>query len=416
MMRSNVWAVIRREYLQRIRSKWFIAATVGGPLLMAGVVVVPAYFTARGESSDRTIAIVDGTNVLYDRVAPDLTEGGWTVSEERWRADVVTELRERAELGEIGGFIMLDELTLETGEAIMYARSRPSPVRQITLRGTIARAALEYQLEQRGVDAAAMLEGGDLRVELLSDEGSGMDDPQFVVAYMGAFFLYMVLLLYAVSVMRATLEEKTSRIVEVIISAMKPWHLMLGKIIGVGAVGLTQMAVWFGVGALFVASGVPMLVAARPEMAGLVGVEDFLPGAGMLLLFLGFFLFGYFMYSGLYAAVGAMCNSDEEAQQAQFPLIMLLVVPILMVMSVIQDPMTPLATGLSLFPLFTPILMWGRVAGGGVPAWQIALSFVLMGVAIVAIAWVAGRIYKVGILMAGKRPTLPELWRWVREA
>ena len=122
------------------------------------------------------------------------------------------------------------------------------------------------------------------------------------------------------------------------------------------------------------------------------------------------------MYSGLYAAVGAMCNTDEEAQQAQFPMIILLVVPILLVMNVIEDPNTPMATGLSLFPLFTPILMWGRVSGGGVPAWQVGLSFVLMFLAILAIAWVAGRIYKVGILMAGKRPTLPELWRWVKEA
>jgi ABC-2 type transport system permease protein len=122
------------------------------------------------------------------------------------------------------------------------------------------------------------------------------------------------------------------------------------------------------------------------------------------------------MYSGLYAAVGAMCSTDEEAQQAQFPLIMILVVPIIMVISVIESPMTPLSTGLSLFPLFTPILLWARVVSGVVPAWQVVLSFVLMGAAIVAIAWVAGRIYKVGVLMAGKRPTLPELWRWVREA
>ena len=122
------------------------------------------------------------------------------------------------------------------------------------------------------------------------------------------------------------------------------------------------------------------------------------------------------MYSGLYAAVGAMCNSDEEAQQAQFPMIMLLVVPIVMVTPVIQAPNTPMATGLSLFPLFSPILMWARVSGGGVPVWQVALSFVLMAVMVWVIAWIAGRIYKVGILMSGKRPTLPELWRWVREA
>ena len=414
-MWMNVWAVTRREYLQRVRSKWFIAATIGGPLLMAAIFILPAVLD-RGEQTERNIAIVDGTNVLYERVAPDLEEGGWTVSEQRWHSDVVTELRERAEAGDLGGFIMLDELTLETGEAIMYATTRPSSLRQLTLRSAIAKAALEYQLEQQGVDADAMLRGGGLRIDLLSEEGSDMEGPQFLVAYIGSFFLYMVILLYAVAVMRATLEEKTSRVVEIIISSMKPWHLMLGKIIGVGAVSMTQMAVWFGAAVLLFAAGLPMLIAARPELANLSELSDVLPGLGMLLLFLGFFVFGFFMYSGLYAAVGAMCNTDEEAQQAQFPMIILLVVPILMVMNVIEDPNTPMATSLSLFPLFTPILMWGRVAGGGVPAWQVGLSFVLMFLAILAIAWVAGRIYKVGILMAGKRPTLPELWRWVKEA
>jgi ABC-2 type transport system permease protein len=415
-MWGNVRAVIRREYLQRVRSKWFIMVTIGGPVFMILVTVVPAYFAASGEDAERNLAIVDGTDVLYDRLAPELEEGGYTVARERWRADVITELRERAGEGDIGGFIFLDELTLETGEAVLYTTSRPSSIRRLTLRSAIARAALEYQLEQRGVDADAMLGGGELRVEMLSAEGPGSDDPQFGVAYLGAFLMYMGILVYAVAVMRATLEEKTSRIVEIVISAMKPWHLMLGKIFGVGAVGLTQMGVWLLSGALLFAAGLPALVAARPELADLEGIREALPGVGLVALFLGLFVFGFFMYSGLYAAVGAMCSTDEEAQQAQFPLIMILVVPIIMVISVIESPMTPLSTGLSLFPLFAPILMWARVVSGVVPAWQVVLSFVLMGAAVVAIAWVAGRIYKVGVLMAGKRPTLPELWRWVREA
>jgi ABC-2 type transport system permease protein len=412
----NVWAVIRREYLQRVRSRWFIAATVAGPVIMAALIVVPAYFAAQGERDSRDIAIVDGTSVLYERLAPTLTEGGWDVREERWRADVVTELRQQADDGDVGGFIMLDELTLETGEAILYTRDRPSALRQLTLRTSIARAALEYQLEQRGVDADAMLGGGELRIEMLSDEGADLEDPEFAVAYVGAFLLYMVILLYAVAVMRATLEEKTNRIVEVIISSMKPWHLMLGKIVGVGAVSMTQMGIWLTAGALMFATGLPLLIAARPELASLSQVGELLPGLGLLALFVGYFVFGFFMYSGLYAAVGAMCNSDEEAQQAQIPVMMLLVVPIVMVTGVIENPSSTMAVTLSLIPLFSPILMWGRVAGGGVPGWQIGLSFVLMFVAILAIAWIAGRIYKVGILMAGKRPTLPELWRWVREA
>ena len=415
-MLVNVWAVIRREYLQRVRSKWFVAATVGGPLFMSAMIVVPAYFASQGSRDAREVAVVDGTGVLYERLAPQLAEAGWDVREERWRVNVVTELREAADNNLLGGFLLLDELTLETGEAILYTKDRPSAIRQVTLRSTISRAALEYQLEQQGVDADAMLSGGELRIEMLSEEGADIEEPEFLVAYIGAFLLHMVIMLYAVAVMRATLEEKTNRIVEVIISSMKPWHLMLGKILGVGAVSMTQMGIWLLSGVLMFTMGLPMLISARPEMASMAEVIEFLPGFGLLALFVGYFVFGFFMYSGLYAAVGAMCNSDEEAQQAQWPILMLLIIPIVMVTNVIGNPNSTMAITLSLVPLFSPILMWGRVAGGGVPAWQIGLSFVLMLFAIFAIAWVAGRIYKVGILMAGKRATLPELLRWIREA
>lgn len=415
-MLVNVWAVIRREYLQRVRSKWFVAATVGGPLFMSAMIVVPAYFASQGSRDAREVAVVDGTGVLYERLAPQLAEAGWDVREERWRVNVVTELREAADNNLLGGFLLLDELTLETGEGILYTKDRPSAIRQVTLRSTISRAALEYQLEQQGVDADAMLSGGELRIEMLSEEGADIEEPEFLVAYIGAFLLHMVIMLYAVAVMRATLEEKTNRIVEVIISSMKPWHLMLGKILGVGAVSMTQMGIWLLSGVLMFTMGLPMLISARPEMASMAEVIEFLPGFGLLALFVGYFVFGFFMYSGLYAAVGAMCNSDEEAQQAQWPIMMLLIIPIVMVTNVIENPSSTMAITLSLVPLFSPILMWGRVAGGGVPAWQIGLSFVLMLFAIFAIAWVAGRIYKVGILMAGKRATLPELLRWIREA
>lgn len=415
-MRHNVWAVIRREYLQRVRSKWFIMVTLLAPVIMIAMMVIPVVIAARSDQADRDLLIVDGSRVLYERLAADFEASGYTVAEEPWTVDVVTDLRQQAADGEIGGFLVLDELTLETGEAVLYTNDRPSLIRRMTLRSAIANAALEYRLEQRGLDAGAMLAGGELTVEMLVDEGSGTEDPQFFVAYLGTMFLYMVILIYAVSVMRATLEEKTSRIVEVIVSSMEPWHLMLGKILGVGAVSLTQIGVWLSMGALAVGFGVPMLIAARPELATIETVVQVLPGLGLLLLFVGFFLFGFFMYSGLYAAVGAMCSTDEEAQQAQFPVMMFLIVPILFVMQAIQEPLTPLITGLSLFPLFTPVLMWARVAGGGVPGWQIGVSFVLMGVTVLAVAWLAGRIYKVGILMTGKKPSLPELWRWVREA
>lgn len=415
-MMANVWAVIRREYLQRVRSRWFIFSTVGGPLLMVGAMMIPAITSSRAERAERNIAVVDRTGVLYEGLAPRLEEAGFHVSQEPSAEDVIPRLVQKVTDEELGGFMVLDDETLTSGRAVFYGASSPSAIRRVAIRSAVTRAALERVLREQGVDAEALMSGGDLQVEVVSSEGAGMDDPQFVVAYMGAIFLYMMFLLYSVSVMRATLEEKTSRVVEVIISSMKPWHLMLGKILGVGAVGLTQMAVWIASAIVLASAGLPALIAARPELAGLEQVRAALPGAGLLGMFLLFFLFGYFIFSGLYAAVGAMCNTDEEAQQAQLPVMMLVIIPFLLVMQTIQSPGSALSVGMSLFPFFSPILMFARVSVGAAPVWQVALSFVLMGLTILGVAWVAGRIYKVGILMAGKRPTLPELWRWVREA
>jgi len=413
---SNVWAVIRREYLQRVRSKWFLISTIGGPLFMIGIMVIPAMIAARSERAGRNIAGLDRTGALYDRVAPRLEEGGFKLHQEAWSDDVVPRLSQEVTDEKLGGFLLLDDSTLVSGSGVLYTAKSPSTLQRLTIRAAVSRSALEQVLSAQGLDADALMSGGQLRVELLSSEGAGMEDPKFLTAYIGAVFLYMMFLLYSVSVMRATLEEKTSRVVEVIISSMKPWHLMLGKILGVGAVGLTQMAVWIGSAAILASAGLPTLLAARPELASLERIGEFLPGVGLLLMFLVFFLFGYFIFSGLYAAVGAMCNTDEEAQQAQFPVMMLVIIPFLLVMQTIQTPNSPLSVAMSLFPFFSPILMFARVSVGAAPAWQVALSFVLMAATVLAVAWVAGRIYKVGILMAGKRPTLPELWRWVREA
>ena len=141
-----------------------------------------------------------------------------------------------------------------------------------------------------------------------------------------------------------------------------------------------------------------------------------LPGLGLTSLFVALFLGGYFLYAALYAAVGAMCSSEEEAQQAQFPVVMLLVAPIMFIMPVIENPTSPLAVTASQVPFFSPVLMYARAATGAVPLWEILSALALLVLGVLVMAWVAGRVYRVGILMQGKRPTLPELWRWVREA
>ncbi|MBW3534639.1 MAG: ABC transporter permease [Gemmatimonadetes bacterium] len=410
-----VWAVIRREYLQRVRSRWFVFATLGVPLLVLAALVAPLWFASQGDDAGTRLVILDRSGMLAEALAERLSEAGLVV-EPAGLDEEEAVLDERVRAGEIEAYLVVDPETLTDGASRWVGNQAPSMVQRLMVRQAVAATVLERRLGM-GPDAQRLLRGGDLEVEALEGApAAGMETPAFVAAYVGSFVLYMVVLIYAVAVMRSVLEEKTSRIVEVVLASLRPWQLLLGKILGVGAVGLTQLAVWVAGSALLASVALPALLAARPELGRLNELREGLPGPGYLGLFLVFFLGGYFIYSALYAAVGAMCNSDEEAQQAQLPLMLLLVVPIIAVVGVIESPNSPLAVGLSLVPFFSPVLMFARAAAGAAPAWQVALSLALMAATVPAVAWVGGRIYRVGILMTGKRPTLPELWRWVRES
>jgi len=410
--------VMKREYFQRVRSKWFVFGTVLAPVFLIGMMVVPIIFESRNQEVRRHIALVDETGVLSTRVASRLEEAGFTVHPVNPGSEQM--LVQQVASGEFGGFVVLPPEALTRGRVEYHGESGPGTITGLSIRGIVAQSALEYRLTEADnqLDYAALFGGGELDVILLDSEGVGAneDAPEFLGAFIGAMLLYMVILLYAVAVMRATLEEKTSRVVEILISSIRPSELMLGKILGVGSVGLTQLAVWILFGVLSLTLGLPALVAARPDFVDPEFLLQALPGAGLSALFVALFLGGYFLYAALYAAVGSMCSTEEEAQQAQFPVIMLLVVPIMFMMPIIENPNSPMAIGASMVPFFSPILLYARAATGSVPMWQIAAALTLLFGGVLVVAWLAGRIYRVGILMQGKRPTLPELWRWVREA
>ena len=410
--------VIKREYLQRVRSKWFVLATVLAPAFLIGTMAVPIILETRSEEARRNVALVDETGVLYDRVAPRLEEAGFTVRPEE--PGMEDALRDGVTAGGLGGFIVLRNEALTRGRVEYHGNEGPGRITGLTIRGIVSQAAVEARLAEAeiGMDFDAILAGGELEVFLLEAGGAGMNesDPQFLGAFIGALMLYMTILLYAVAVMRATLEEKTSRVVEILISSIRPSELMLGKILGVGSVGLTQLAVWVIFGVLAFTMGLPALVSARPELVDPEMISAALPGAGLAALFMALFIGGYFLYAAVYAAVGAMCSTEEEAQQAQFPVVMLLIFPVMFLMPIIENPNSALAVGTSLVPFFSPILMYARVATGSVPLWQVLTAIFLLFAGVLVVAWLAGRIYRVGLLMQGKRPTLPELWRWVRAA
>ncbi|MEZ4424245.1 MAG: ABC transporter permease [Gemmatimonadota bacterium] len=415
---NAVWSVLKREYLERVRKRSFLLATIGGPLLIIALIFGSGFMAARSSEGRTRIAVLDRTGVLMDPVTAALTDADYTVVPAE--AGDTQGLDDMVRGGDIGSYLILDDATLTRGEATLVGEDSPGTVRRIALQSAITRAVIEQRFgaDTDTEDVARLVRGGDLEFRSVDQELSENErELRTGFTLVGAFFLYFALLLYGVFVMQAVLEEKTSRMAEIVVSAVRPWQLMLGKIVGVGLVGLTQIAVWVLLVVLAGTFGLPMLVATRPELATFFEPGSLAPAALTVVWFTVFFVLGYLLYSGLYAAVGAMCSTEEETRQLQLPVTMMLVIPFVMMIPALEGAGdTPLLAGMSLFPLFTPLLMFARAASGTAPFWQIGLSIVLTVLAIVGVAWIAGRIYRVGILMQGKRPTLPELWRWVREA
>ena len=419
---SALSTVVGREYFTRVRSKPFVIGTLLAPLIFMGFLALSAWLGTRAADAELRIGLVDRTGELEAALVPRLGEMGFRV--DVLAAEEVSDPLEagvppldRIAAGELRGVLVVDEETLRNGRAVWWGEEGPSAFRRVTLQQAVGQAALEHRF--RGEAEAGMvslLAGGSLEVVFVGEESDPTRDLAGVVlGVAGAFILYFALLVYGAMVLRSVLEEKTGRIVEVILSSVRPWELMLGKILGVGAVGLTQLLIWVVFGALLLTLGAAALLPLVAETGILDQVPVFLPGWGLVVFFLICFFLGYFIYASIFAAVGAMCSTEEEAQQLQLPVVMVVLVPFLFLLPVLEDPESRLATVLSLFPLFSPILMFARVAVDAAPPWQAGISVVGMVGALAVVAWVAGRIYRVGILMQGKRPTLPELWRWVRE-
>lgn len=414
---KSVPTIIAREYLQRVRTKGFVAGTIGAPILLLALVVIPPIIGANAASSSRDLAVVDRTGALAGMLAPQLEAGGFEV--EIVEGDEAEEdAMERAREGDLFGVLLLDDRTLVDGSSTLRGEDSPSPLRSMAIRQAVNQSALGVRLaENPDPGLAALMAGGDVQFESFGegevDDSPGLGD--YATGFVGAFFMYFVLLIYGTMVLRAVLEEKTGRIAEVILSSVRPWELMLGKVVGVGAVGLTQLLVWVVSAVLILSTGLPAALPFVGDLDMLGDLTGYLPSFWVLAFFLVCFVLGYFMYSSLYAAVGAMCSTEEEAQQAQMPVMMLIIAPFVIMMPVLDSPDTLFAQLSSLFPFFTPIVMFGRVAVSSVPLWEIGVSIVGMALAVLATSWVAGRIYRVGILMQGKRPTIPELWRWIRE-
>ena len=233
----------------------------------------------------------------------------------------------------------------------------------------------------------------------------------FVIAYMLAFILYMVITLYGFNVMRSVVKEKTSRVMELMVATVKPRSLMAGKILGVGAAGLVQVAIWLAMGAI--------TLAYRAQILGWFGASGQGPGLppialGEIAIVIVYFVLGFFFYASMYAAVGAMVSSEQDTQQAQMPITMVLVAGVLCLQLISNDPRGSTASIMTMVPFWSPLLMPMRYVLGGATPVDVAISVTILIVSTVLIARAAAKIYRMGVLMYGKRPSLPELLRWLR--
>ena len=430
----NTWLIIRREYLERIRSKAFIIMTLLMPVFMASTILIPALLSDMKSEGTRHIVLVANNPEIAEAVKQQLmtlqsetSQADGTKSEAgrlrqkapapRYAIDISTNateaernsLRQQISDGKIDGFLWLTDNDLAARKLVYNARDVTDFGESIELRNAVQSALVKRQLAQKGMsgtEVETLLKPIDLdsiRIEKGKEGASGIS--VFLVSFTMVMLLYVNVLVYGVAVMRSIIEEKSSRILEVLLSSVTAKQLLAGKIVGVGAVGLTQIIIWLAVAGGF---SLPGLMASRSMLSNI-----HIPMAGVI-AFGVFFILGYFLYSTMYAALGSMVNSDQEAQQVQWPAMLPIIFSIVLSTPVLQHPNSPLAFWTSMVPFFAPILMFVRVMVETPPMWQIILCVTLMLLTTWGMLSLSSRIYRVGILMYGKRPTLPELRKWLR--
>jgi ABC-2 type transport system permease protein len=431
---DKVLAVVKREYLERVRSKWFVVATVFGPLMMAALVILPAWLASRTKPSSAAgdVVILDATGAgLGDRIAILLRSQGGTpdvrivgpaelaAAESTVVREVMAKPAKGAEASGPQGYLVIDQLTT-AGEKARYAGRNASTIPDMErLEGAIRQSVLAARFEQAGLDAQRVQALSSIKLDLdaerLTERGrGGSGRGNVALAYAIALLLYMSIVLYGNAILMGVIEEKTQRVAEVVVASISPEKLLAGKVLGVGSVGLTQQLVW-------VISAVLLM----KYQAGIMGAMG-LPAASAMqmpsvslvtaLAFLCFFILGYTLFATMFAAAGSMVSSMQDAQQVATPLTLLIVPSVLLLAPVLLEPNGTMSRVVSMLPFTAPILMPVRMSVTSVPWYEVVAAIGFLILTCFGAIWVAARIYRVGILMYGKKPSMAELGRWIRDS
>lgn len=424
---SKMLTVMKREYLTRIKTKGFIISTFALPLLILAMLFVPAILAVVSTDDQQKIAVIDLTDKVYQKLDEALSDTAATGERlylfeqiKTTAAGVAREkdrLREEITSGDLTGLMIIPSTVFEDNKVEYYAKNVSNFTQNREMRNVITSVVQEIRILERGI-SPELVDELTKRVNFetfrVGKEGEQKDMGQtFILAFVLVMFLYITLVVYGATVMQAVTEEKSTRVVELIISSVKPFQLMAGKIFGIGSVGLTQFLIWSLSAALLSAYASAIVGAFNSSPAAAdVALPQLSPE--ILVYFVLYFILGYILFATLYAAVGAIVNSQEEAQQMQFPVIMLLIIPLILMQFVIRNPNATSSVVLSFIPFFKPILFFTRIVVDTPPFGEILLSFAVLILSITLMIYLVGKIFRVGILMYGKRPTLPEVLRWIR--
>jgi ABC-2 type transport system permease protein len=428
-----MWLIVRREYLERVRTRSFLILTLLVPGIMTVVMMLPAKLATMGEKTQRLVVVTStpqfGEMVRQrflsattdtdqdDEETPD--NPAKKKPEEEYSIDVDANptdaeravLRDKVSSEAIDGYLWLSDDAIASGKVMWTSRNMAGFGERSHLSAILNRILQYQRLSANGLttDKAEQLLK-PVKVEAVrlehGKESKGGGGGKFLEVVVMVMLLYMAVLLYGISVMRSVLEEKTSRILEVLLSSATSTQLMTGKLLGVGAVGLTQILVWVVIAGVF----------ALPAMAMQPSFSELQIPIGVLLAFAIFFLLGYLLYSTMYATIGAITTTEQEGQQLQFFIVIPLVLSVFMLAPVVRSPDAPLVVWLSMVPFFAPVLMYARIVVQTPPLWQIALSLSLLIATIAGLLVLCARIYRIGILIYGKRPNLPEILKWLKYA
>lgn len=439
---NKIGLIIRREYLSRVKKRSFIIMTILGPILFAALLIIPGYMAMKEDTQEKVIAVVDETNILDEVLA-----GNDYLKFEYIHETNIESLKESFPASGYYAILYIPSNVLAAEKVMLYSNQQTTLSVNETISAELNAFIRNVKLKNENVPQDILKRiRTNIRVETLQWTSSGEEKSSSAglataIGYIGGFAIYMFVFMFGSMVMRGVIEEKTSRIVEVIISSVKPFQLMMGKVIGIGLVGLTQFLLWIllTAGIMFAAKGffagsgadtMPQVSSVLEQQMG-EGSQEMLASEGArifneirekldsvnFILILGAFLFyflgGYLLYSSLFAAIGSAVDNETDTQQFMLPITIPIILGIIVMTNAIQAPGAPLAFWFSMIPLTSPIVMMARIPFG-VPAWELLLSGGLLILTFIGTIWLAGKIYRTGILMYGKKVNYAELWKWIK--